>query len=190
MGAGKTLVARVFESLRVPVFYADVEANKLSESDPSVVAGIKKLFGDDAYVDGKYNRKHVASKIFNDQTLLAQLNAVIHPATFRQFAEWVIDKRDAPYVMKEAAILFESGADKTVDKIIFVSAPESVRMERVQKRNPVWSGVDIKRRMQTQEPEESKISRSDYVIQNDGTAFLLPQVLSIHRSLLGKSEAD
>lgn len=186
MGAGKTLVAHVFESLSIPVFYADAEANKLSETNPNVIAGIKKLFGDEAYVNGVYNRKHVAGLIFSNPTLLEQLNAIIHPATFEQFDNWLKNHVNAPYVMKEAAILFESGADRYVDKIIFVSAPENIRIERVRKRNPAWSGIDIKRRMQSQEPEESKMLRSNYVIKNDGSTFLLPQILVIHQDLLSQ----
>ena len=188
MGAGKTLIAQVFETLRIPVFNADAEANILSEKNPDVKASIKKLFGDDAYINGTYNRKHIASLIFTKPFLLAQLNAIIHPAVFKRFGEWALEQGTAPYVMKEAAILFESGADKTVDKIIFVSAPEQVRIERVKKRNPAWSGNDIERRMKTQEPEELKLKHSDYIINNDGSQFLLPQILGIHQQLLKETK--
>lgn len=183
MGAGKTLVAQVFQTLRVPFFSADQEAIWLTENNPQVKSEITSLFGRQAYTtDGTYNRKFIAEQIFTNPLLLEQLNAIIHPATFQRFFEWAAEQ-DAPYVMKEAAILFESGADKTCDKIIFVSAPEIVRIERVKKRNPAWSEADIKRRMQAQEPEEAKILKSDYVIKNDGTEFLLPQILKIHQSL-------
>jgi dephospho-CoA kinase len=184
MGAGKTLVAQVFETLRVPVFYADEEANQLAENNHQVVSEIKKLFGRDAYVGNKYNRKYVANQIFTNPLLLERLNDIIHPATFKRFDEWLNENLTAPYILKEAAILFESGANNNVDKVIFVSAPEEVRIERVQKRNPAWSGTDIKRRMKAQEPEISKISKSDYIIKNDGTTFLLPQILDVHKSLL------
>ena len=184
MGAGKTLVAEVFQTLRVPFFSADEQAIWLSESNSQVKSEITSLFGRQAYtIDGKYNRKFIAEQIFTNPLLLEQLNAIIHPATFQRFFEWA-EEQQAPYVMKEAAILFESGADKTCDKIIFVSAPESIRIERVKKRNPAWSGDDIKRRMQSQQPEEAKISKSDFVLVNDGTQFLLPQILDVHRQLL------
>ena len=184
MGAGKTLVAQVFETLRIPVFYADEEANQLAENNHQVVSEIKKLFGEESYVDKKYNRKYISNQIFTNPLLLEKLNNIIHPATFKRFDEWLGENSNAPYIIKEAAILFESGADKGVDKIIFVSTPEQVRIERVQKRNPAWSGTDIKRRMEAQEPEVSKISKSDYIINNDGSTFLLPQILNIHQSLL------
>lgn len=184
MGAGKTLIAEVFQTLRVPFFSADEQAIWLTENNPQVKSEITSLFGRQAYTtQGKYNRKFIAEQIFTNPLLLEQLNAIIHPAVFNRFFEWA-DEQTSPYVMKEAAILFESGADKTCDKIIFVSAPETVRIERVKKRNPAWSEVDIKRRMQTQEPEEAKILKSDYVINNDGFKFLLPQILDTHKRLL------
>lgn len=184
MGAGKTLIAQVFQTLRVPFFSADEQAIWLTENNPQVKSEITSLFGRQAYTqEGKYNRKFIAEQIFTNPSLLEQLNAIIHPATFQRFFEWA-DEQQAPYVMKEAAILFESGADKTCDKIIFVSAREEVRIERVKKRNPAWSEADIKRRMQTQQPEEAKIAKSDYVITNDGSNFLLPQILDIHKRLL------
>lgn len=184
MGAGKTLVAEVFQTLRVPFFSADEEAILLTENNPQVKSEITSLLGRQAYTpEGTYNRKFIAEQIFTNPLLLEQLNAIIHPAVFNRFFEWA-DEQQAPYVMKEAAILFESGADKTCDKIIFVSAPESVRIERVKKRNPAWSEADIRRRMQTQEPEEAKILKSDYVINNGGEEFLLPQILHVHKLLL------
>ncbi|HZG00990.1 MAG TPA: dephospho-CoA kinase [Chitinophagales bacterium] len=184
MGAGKSLVAEVFQTLRIPFFGADEQAIWLTENNPQVKSEITSLFGRQAYTsEGKYNRKFIAEQIFTNPRLLEQLNAIIHPAVFQRFFDWA-DEQDAPYVMKEAAILFESGADKTCDKIVFVSAPEEIRTDRVKKRNPAWSEADIKRRMQTQQPEEAKILKSDYVINNDGEQFLLPQILDIHKRLL------
>ena len=146
MGAGKTLVAQVFETLRIPVFNADAEANTLSEENPDVKAAIKKLFGDDAYINGSYNRKHVASLIFTEPSLLDQLNAIIHPAVFKRFDEWAFEHATAPYVMKEAAILFESGADKTVDGSF------EARLERANRRHGCARG-------RMDDPEPSGVSR-------------------------------
>jgi dephospho-CoA kinase len=182
IGSGKTTVCKIFETLRIPVFNADDSAISVYR-DKEVAIQVKKLFGEDIYKGEEIDRKKLAAIVFSDKELLEKLNAIIHPATIRQFEDWV-KQQQAPYVLKEAAILFESGTDKGTDKVITVLAPEETRIQRVLEKNPTWTRTDVLKRQQNQWSDEEKVKCSNYVIYNDGREFLITQVMRIHNELI------
>ena len=184
IGSGKTTVSKIFELLGVPVFYADEEGKKVMTNDSILVSEIKSVFGEQSYFDdGGLNRKYLASVVFNNDEALNKLNGLVHPAVFRAFDIWVQDHPKAPYVLKEAAILFESGSYKFCDQSIMVSAPLETRIERVVKRDGL-PAAEIQRRESKQFSEAKKISLANYVIKNDGTELVIPQVLKLHHHFL------
>ena len=177
IGSGKTTVCNVIEALGYPVYYADAEAKKISETDRLVISAISNLFGADIYISGRLDRKRLASLVFNSKVLLSKLNAIVHPAVAEHFEMWV-SKTNSPIVFKEAAILFESGLYKMLDRNILVIAPEDVRLKRVVDRDN--TGVDdVKKRMLNQSPQNELIKLADYIINNDGIELIMPQLLSI-----------
>ena len=136
IGGGKTTVSRIFEILGIPVFYADSAAKKVMAEDPVLVDALKTSFGNEAYfADGSLNRKHIASVVFNNEAELFKLNSLVHPAVFRAFDTWVGQTNDVPYVIKEAALLFESSSYKMCDYSIMVTAPLELRIQRVMQRD-------------------------------------------------------
>jgi dephospho-CoA kinase len=184
IGSGKTTVSKMFEVLGVPVFYADTAAKDMMVADPVLVADIKKTFGTEAYFDdGNLNRKHIANIVFNDDKELAKLNALTHPAVFRAFDTWVAGIRNAPYVIKEAALLFESTSYKMCDYSLLVTAPLELRIDRVSNRDNV-TRTEIEAREAKQFPEVKKRDLADYIIENDETKLLIPQVLDLHEQFL------
>ncbi|MCC8409015.1 dephospho-CoA kinase [Mucilaginibacter sp. UR6-1] len=181
IGSGKTTVARVFEVLGIPVFYADDAAKKVMVTDAGLIEGVKQAFGSDAYfADATLNRKHIANIVFNNADELAKLNALVHPAVFRAFYAWAATISNAPYVIKEAAILFESGSYKLCDQTILVSAPLEQRLQRVMQRDGI-SYDEAASRDARQMSEDKKIKLADHVIINDGGRLVIPQVLSLHQ---------
>ena len=186
IGSGKTTVCQVFETLGIPVFYADYEAKQLIERNDEVVNQIKLLFGEDIYGDGGLNRERVASIVFNDPTLLEKLNNIVHPAILRYANQWM-EKQNAPYVLKEAAIFFESGSNKDMDFMIGVYAPEETRIGRVMERDKVGREKVLKR-MSQQMKDADKMKLCDHVIVNDDVSAIIPQVLEIHQILLSKQK--
>lgn len=182
IGSGKSSVARVFSSLGVPVFYADVSGKKVLESDAEVVNAVTKLIGEQAYNEnGAANRAHIASIVFNDQSKLEALNAIIHPAVGRDFLQWKSQQK-ATYCLREAAILFESGSHKDCDAVICVSAAKDIRVKRVMDRDGV-SSAEVEARMAKQMPQAEKEKLADFVIQNNGNESLISQVIKIHMAL-------
>src|SRR5580698_7802865 len=136
IGGGKTTVSKIFEVLGVPVFYADDAAKKVMVEDPILINALKEAFGSEAYFnDGSLKRKHIASIVFNDDIQLAKLNSIVHPAVFRAFDNWTVQIKGAPYVMKEAALLFESTSYKMCDYSVMVTAPLELRIARVMQRD-------------------------------------------------------
>lgn len=181
IGSGKTLVATLFSKLGIPVYNADEQAKELMQSH-SVVERITKVFGEKAYVDGKLNRPFIASIVFNNKSQLNRLNSIVHPAVREDFKSWLKTVK-SDYVIREAAILFESQSYKDCDKIITVTAPEELRIERVMNRDKV-KREDVLARIKNQWPEEKKTKLSDFIIINDGKAELSDQVKKIHEQLL------
>jgi len=184
IGSGKTTVSRIFEILGVPVFYADDAAKTVMVEDPILINVLKKEFGRESYFDdGSLNRKYIASIVFNNETELAKLNSIVHPAVFRAFDNWVATKENVPYVMKEAALLFESSSYKTCDQTIMITAPLELRINRAMQRDNL-SRNEVEGRDARQFSEEKKIQLADFIIRNDDTELVIPQVLELHRKFL------
>ncbi|SHN29181.1 dephospho-CoA kinase [Mucilaginibacter sp. OK098] len=184
IGSGKTTVSKVFELLGVPVFYADDAAKEVMVKDQILIKGIQSAFGKLSYFDdGSLNRKHIADIVFNDAEQLAKLNSLVHPATFRAFDEWVKQVRDVPYILKEAALLFESDSYKMCDYSIMVQAPIETRIKRVMQRDGL-SRTEVESRNSKQFSEEKKTALADYTIKNDDVQLVIPQVLELHQELL------
>jgi len=180
IGSGKTTVSKIFEVLGVPVFYADDAAKSVMVNDRALIDGIRSAFGNESYFpDGSLNRKHIAAIVFDNEKQLAKLNALVHPATFRAFDVWVSGIKNASYVLKEAALLFESDSYKMCDRTIMVQAPLETRINRVIKRDGL-SREEIEKREARQFPEEKKMALADHIIRNDDTQLLIPKVLELH----------
>lgn len=185
IGSGKTTVCRFFQALGVPVYHADDRAKFLMNHDEGLIARIRELLGPEAYREGKLDRVYVADKVFRDPALLQQLNAIVHPAVFLDSIAFFEANKDQPYVLYEAAILFESGNHKAMDKVILVYAPEELRIQRTMDRDGSTRDA-VLARMRQQLPEEEKRRLADLVIVNDGSQTLAEQVLTIHRQLIGE----
>lgn len=182
IGSGKTTVAQIFGILGVPVFSADNEAKRLMDEDPYLKSELCRVTGQDLYKNGNLDRKLMASLIFNDNDLLDKVNKITHPAVFNSFLGWAM-MQTAPYVIMEAAILFESGASKLVSKVVTISAPANERINRVMLRNEL-SKDDVTRRLNAQMSDEERINLSDYVIFNSESDMVIPAVLEIHEKIL------
>jgi dephospho-CoA kinase len=184
IGSGKTTVSKIFEILGIPVFYADDAAKKVMVTDSVLIDGIKSAFGEASYFsDGTLNRKHIAGIVFNDSEQLAKLNALVHPATFSAFDEWVKAIKSVPYVLKEAALLFESDSYKMCDYSIMIQSPIETRIKRVMQRDGL-TRAEVESRNSKQFSEEKKTALADYIIKNDDVQLVIPQVLELHRGFL------
>lgn len=181
IGSGKTTVSKIFEVLGIPVFYADDAARWVMVNDQQLIGELKAEFGAESYFeDGTLNRKHIASIVFDNEVALAKLNSIVHPATFRAFDTWLANVIDAAYVVKEAALMFESDSYKYCDYTIMVQAPLEVRIRRVMQRDAL-SREEIEKREANQIPQEKKAQLADYIIKNDDSQLLIPQVLELHK---------
>jgi dephospho-CoA kinase len=191
IGSGKSTVCKIFEGLGVDIYNADAMAKRLYQTDSELKQGVIRLFGESSYnSEGELVRKVLSDAIYGDPNLRESLNALVHPRVFANFKEWCDEKRalGKHYVIKEAAILYESGADKTVDLVIGVLAPLSLRLERVINRDGGNEDTAM-RRIQSQMPQEEWVGRCDYVVTNDGNHALEVQVLTIHEALLARVKA-
>lgn len=187
IGSGKTWVCRIFQSLGIPVFYADKEAAALY-SDEEIRRQVVKAFGEDVYdISGVLNRKKLASVVFTDPKALALINAIIHPGVMRKYKEWLTTYTHEDYTLHEAAIIFEHHLEKDLDLVINVSAPDSVRIDRVMKRDNM-SEEDVRNRMKNQWSEEKKNEMADFVILNYGEYDVIDQIQSIHQQLIEKNK--
>lgn len=184
IGSGKTTIAKAFAKLGVPVYIADEEAKKLMNKSKVIKRKLIALFGEEAYKNNELNRPFLANLIFNDKTLLEQMNAIVHPKVARHFEKWVL-KQKAPYVIKEVAILFENGGYKACDAVITVVAPIHLRIERLLKRDTTTSDK-IKAIMNNQWTDEQRMALSDYIIENITLEDSIHEVQKIHDHLLKK----
>ncbi len=181
IGSGKSLVCRIFALLGAPVYDADARARWLMAHHAALKADVADAFGANAYcADGTPNRPWLAAQVFDAPRRLAQLNALVHPRVGEDYAAWV-GGQSAPYVLKEAALLYESGAYRALDRVIVVFAPEAVRMARVRQRDPQRSADEVRAIMARQMDETEKCRRADAVIHNDESQLLIAQVLGCHR---------
>lgn len=190
IGSGKSTVCRVFETLGIPVFYADQVAKEIMVSDPVLVAGMIETFGPESYSSPSVlNNKYIGAIVFQDELELKKLNDLVHPAVFRAFEAWSERQNpSAPYLLKEAALLFESGSHLLCDLSIVVSAPLNSRLDWVAKRDSLTK-EQILARMDKQWPEEAKIKMADYVIYNDESASLILQVMNLHEQFIARKHA-
>jgi dephospho-CoA kinase len=182
IGSGKTSVCRVFNILGIPVFSADPEAQQIMNSDESVIRGINDIAGRNLYPAGRLDRMKLAELIFNDPGVLHKVNSLVHPVVFNNFSRWS-EVQDAPYVIMEAAILFESGASSLVDRVATVFAPMEERIARVTRRNRL-TRIQVMDRIRNQMDDETRIRMSDYVINNSENEMIIPVILKIHEDLL------
>ncbi|MBN8673993.1 MAG: dephospho-CoA kinase [Chitinophagales bacterium] len=184
IGSGKSTVARVFEVLGIPVYYADEATRQLMNTDEALKKEIIKHFGEESYSNGRLNRPYIASIVFNDKEKLDLLNALTHPATIRHANDWM-QQQTTPYVIKEAALIFESGSAENLDYVIGVSAPKPLRIQRVMERDQI-SAEEVQKRIDRQLSEDMKMKLCDFVLVNNEQELLTPQVLALHEQLLKK----
>lgn len=182
IGSGKTTVCRIFETLGIPVYYADDRAKYLMNNDAGLKAQLIRRFGEEVYKNNELDRPFLARQVFNNPEALKDLNNLVHPAVARDSERWQHEHSDTAYTLKEAALLYESGSYRQLDKIIVVTAPLDVRVKRVMERDGV-TRQEVLDRIKNQIPEEEKVARADYVINNDGEKSLIEQVLAIHHHL-------
>ncbi len=185
IGSGKTTVCRIFELLGVPVFYADVEAKKLYEEE-KIKSKVVNFFGDQVLAkDGRIDKKKLAAIVFHDKRSLSKINELIHPVVKQKFLAWKKRQKGVRYVIKEAAIMIESGVYKELDYLISVNSSKSLRIRRIIDRDKV-NNIDVKRRIKEQISDRERDKYADKVILNDNRHSLIEQVLKIHQSLSRK----
>lgn len=183
IGSGKSTVAKIFEILHIPVYYADDRAKWLMNFDQELKSKIQEAFGTDSYdSEGNLNRSYLASTVFSDTEKVAKINSLVHPAVGKDFEIWA-SHQDAPYVLKEAALIFETGGEKKLDVVINVSSPLKIRISRVLMRDSHRSLDQVNHIIDQQMPDEVKNEKADFVIKNTDTKMLIPQVLAIHQKL-------
>ena len=184
IGSGKSIVCKVFAQLGIPVYEADAEVKKMYLTHDAMKAGLRNKFPGELFTkEGNPDTKKFAAYFFNNEPALQQLNSLVHPYVKEHFAKWVKANSAAPYVIKEAAILFESGSDLGCDRIVTVSAPEDLRFRRVMARDR-RSRSEVEKIIQNQWTDEERKEASDFVITNDEKQMVLPQVLAIHRQMM------
>lgn len=180
IGSGKSVVTRIFSILDIPVYDADSRAKELMYKDKELKESIIDTFGPASYtLSGEVNKKYLSS-LFSEPEELEKLNKLVHPAVGKDFDHWAETMSDEPYIVKEAALMFESGSYRLLDKIIVVCMPEELKIQRLKKRDPFRDEKQIRDIMKRQMPEKEKRSMADYVILNDEKHLLINQVLDLH----------
>ena len=179
IGSGKSTVAKIFGVLDIPVYYADEAAKKLVNEDEEIKSRIKEHFGEDSYSNDQLNRSYIASIVFNNPEKLDLLNFITHPATIRDADEWM-KRQSSKYIIKEAALIFESGSSEHLDYVIGVYAPAPLRIKRTMERDHIIR-EEVLKRMSRQIEEEMKMKLCDFVITNDEQQMVIPQVLDLHK---------
>ena len=184
IGAGKSVVARMFNLLGIQVYDADSRAKAMMIESESIRSAVTVLFGDESYEHGQLNRKHIGKKAFAEPKLLTQLNALVHPAVDEDFQSWVNQNKSEPYLLKEAALLFETGSYQQLDSVILVTAPRELRIQRVLKRDSHRNKTDIENIINKQLDDSRKEELADQIIRNDESFLVVPQVLELHQQYL------
>ena len=191
IGSGKTTVCRLFQALGVPVYDADTRARWLMANDPELRRQLAAAFGAAVFdAAGQLDRPRLAAAVFDNPAALAQLNALVHPAVGQDFAAWAAARQatGAAYVLKEAALMFESDSWRQLDEVIAVVAPVAVRQARLRQRDPHRSPQQVAAIMAQQLPDADKVARAQHVLHNDGTQLLIPQVLALHQRFTAKNQ--
>lgn len=181
IGSGKTYITKVFSALGVPVYSADEQAKKIVDADFLIREKITALLGADAYTNQKYNRKYVTEKVFNDKPLLQKLNQIIHPAVQADYENWLKKHADFSYTVKESALIFENAVENQFDAVILITADRDTKINRITNRDPHRSKEAIQSILNNQLPDEDKIKKADFIIHNNSSDLVLPQVIDIHR---------
>jgi dephospho-CoA kinase len=183
IGSGKSIVCKIFEQLGVPIYNADERAKILMISNAEIIAKVKLLFGNESYTEtGELNRKHLSDIAFNNKDLLTQLNQIVHPIVFKDFDNWLLEKEqlNIKYILKEAALMFETDSYKKLDKFIVVTAPMELRISRTMQRDSILK-EQVLSRMNNQLSQEEKLAKADYEIINNEQTSLIEQVFSLHQ---------
>ncbi len=182
IGSGKTTVCRIFAVIGIPVFSADDEARQIQDTDREIISEINELAGRDLYSGGKLDRPELAKLIFNDRDLLGKVNSLIHPKVFENYMKWEA-RQESPYTVMEAAILFESGAYRLVDRILTIVTPLEERIERLVKSNKL-TREQVLERINNQIDDESRIRQSHFLVFNSENDMIIPAVLGVHNEML------
>jgi dephospho-CoA kinase len=182
IGSGKTTVAKIFEVLGIPVYYADDAAKVLMNTDKELKKQIKKHFGEESYVNDQLDRKYLGSQVFNDIYKLDLLNSLVHPVTIANAEKWMAEQKGS-YGIKEAALFYESGSAENIDYMIGVYAPQHLRIKRVMDRDAVTRD-EVLKRINHQINEELKMKLCDFVIINDEQQLVIPQVMALHQKFI------
>jgi dephospho-CoA kinase len=191
IGSGKSLICKIFSCLGIPIYDADSRAKSIMTTDGILVEQIKKEFGSLSYYeDGRLNREYLSSAVFNDADKLKRLNELVHPRVGADSEKWVEENAAHPYLLREAALLFESGSFKKLDKVIVVTAPEALRVKRVLQRDKQRTEQEVIAIIHNQMTEEEKVKRADFVIHNDETELVVPQVLKLHEQFVAMSSTQ
>lgn len=185
IGSGKSTVAHIFNVLGIPVYNSDNAAKRLMADNEELKNRIIKSFGEKSYLNGSLNRKYLSAEVFNDRKKIELLNSIVHPATIKDADEWT-KKQIAPYTVKEAALIFESGSNQFLDYVIGVKSPLGLSIDRSMKRDNI-SREEVEARMKLQMNEEEKMKKCDFIIVNDEKQMLIPQVLLLHEKFLKES---
>ncbi len=188
IGSGKSTVSQIFRLLGIPVYHADEEAKKLMNDSLELRQKITAIFGEESYTSAGLNRPFLAAKVFNNEDQLKKLNSLVHPIVIKQGEQW-LNAQKAPYVLKEAAIFFESGSAEGLDYIIGVYAPLAIRIQRVMQRDGI-TPAEIRKRMDQQIDEELKMKLCDFVVTNNEQQLVIPQVMALHQLFLEKSTVE
>lgn len=184
IGSGKSTCAFIFEQLGIPVYYSDLRAKQLINTDPKIKTQLIEAFGLECYLeDGTLNRIHLRKLVFGDQVNTATMNKIVHPAVRRDFIDWSMRHQSSKYVLQESALLFETGSYRLFDLNILVDAPESLRIKRVMDRDSI-SEQDVRNRVDKQLPSTKKRQLANYIIDNDGNRGLMKQVIETHLKIL------
>ncbi|MEO6844706.1 MAG: dephospho-CoA kinase [Ginsengibacter sp.] len=185
IGSGKSTVADIFNVLGIPVYRSDDASKRLMVEDKELKKNIIESFGEESYINGILNRKYLATQVFNDSQKIALLNSFVHPATINDARQWM-EKQHTSYIIKEAALIFESGSEKFLDYVIGVKSPVDLRVSRAMKRDSV-TREQVEARMKLQMDEDEKMKSCDFIIINDEQQMLIPQVLLLHERFLKES---
>ncbi len=187
IGSGKSIVCKIFAQLGVPIYDADSRAKWLNNFDPDLKKAIISIFGAEAYTSEGLNRNYLANIVFNNQAKLAQLNNITHPAVAKDYEQW-LNNQKAPYVIKEAALMFESGSHKMMDIVVNVTAPIELRISRVLARDTFRNEAEIRAIMAKQLSEEERQKKADFLVYNDEKQLLIPQLLKLHKQFLSRNK--
>ncbi|MCS6794497.1 MAG: dephospho-CoA kinase [Raineya sp.] len=182
IGSGKSTVAKIFQILGIPIYDADSRAKAVMVENSELKSAIIENFGENAYLpNGSLNRRFLAEQVFTNPEKTKIINSLVHPAVAQDYLHWLAKQKNVPYVLREAALMIESGAYRSLDKLIVVSAPEELRLKRIQARDPQRSKQEIQGIMAKQLPETEKLKFADFVIYNDEKHSLIEQVWNLHQ---------